>query len=146
MYLLPSKHLGNTAVLNHASLESFPYRCHYSWKLFTLSVSVKRRIKCLPQYLREINTHKQLLPSAMFLGSWPAGKGGIGMWSFSRRAAEEEIFFVPATNQTLNIVAENPNDLGSRNKTSWCLMNSLCNASWSLFLYETLWSLSHNAP
>jgi len=57
------------------------------------------------------------------------------MWSFSRRASEEEnFFFVPARNQTPNIVVENPNDLGSRNKTSWCLMNCNCNASQSLFI------------
>lgn len=47
------------------------------------------------------------------------------MWSFSRRASDEDKFFfflVHARNQILNIVVENPNDLGSSNKTSWCLV------------------------
>lgn len=146
MYLPPSEYLGNTEILNSPSLESFPYRCCFFLKLFTLSISVKRRIKCLPQYLREINTHKRLLPSAMFLKAWPAGKGGMGCGAFPEELLRKKNFFVPARNQRLNIVVKNPNDLGSRNKTSWCLTNCNCSASWSLFIGETLCSLCHDAP
>lgn len=56
------------------------------------------------------------------LASWQSRNG---MWSFSRRASDEEkifFFLIPARNQILNIVVGNPNGLGSSNKTSWCLV------------------------
>lgn len=54
----------------------------------------------------------------MFLGARPAGTGGRGCGAFPEELLRKTFFLVPARNQTLNIVVENPNDLGSRNKTS----------------------------
>lgn len=85
-------------------------------KLFTPSISVKRRIKCPPQYRREINTRV-----SERLASWQRTPG---TWSFSRRASEEgTLVLVPARNQTLNIVVENPNDLSSRNGALWAVIS-----------------------
>lgn len=75
MSLPPPEYLDNTEILTPPWLENLPECWCFSSKLRTLSVSVKRRIKCLPQYPREINIHKL---SAMFLDAWPAGKAGTG--------------------------------------------------------------------
>lgn len=85
---------------------------------------------------------------AMFLNAWPAGKGGMGCGAFPEELLRRKkiFFFVPARNQTLNIVVENPNDLASRNKTSRCLINCNCNASWFLFIWVRVCSLSYDAP
>lgn len=120
--LPPPEYLDNTEVLTPPWLENLPECWCFSSKLRTLSVSVKRRIKCLPQYPREINIHKL---SAMFLDAWPAGKAGTGCGAFPEGLLMKTNFFfflVHARNQILNIVVENPNDLGSSNKTSWCLV------------------------
>lgn len=60
----------------------------------------------------------------MFLDAWPAGKAGMGCGAFPEGLLMKTIFFflIPARNQILNIVVENPNGLGCSNKTSWCLV------------------------
>lgn len=71
----------NAEILTLPWLENLPgcCCCCFSSKLCAVLVSVKRRIKCLPQYPREINIHKL---GAMFLDAWPAGKAGMGCGAF----------------------------------------------------------------
>lgn len=53
---------------------------------------------------------------------------GKGMWSFSRKASKEDVYFVPARNETQNIAAENLTDVCSKMRTLGCFMDCNSNA------------------